>query len=296
MAQGTAHDTAHDWEFADDRNHLVRAPRRPARLVAYVPTAAALHDHGIRSTGVFGSAHDDPAVPDPAKSGSLPLADLTYFGAGSALDVDALLTAEPDLVVALTYGGGQVYGIDPEAAKHLEERVPLAVLDVGRGRSLAGIRDRLTALARSLGAPEQPEADAELAAAELRLSEATAGAARPRVLALSPAGPDSVHLARPYAWPDLAALADLGVALVDPAPGQGANWSTTGWAEAAALDPDLLLTDVRSNAAELGDALGRGVRTLPWNPELPPSAREHAHFCAMLTEALDDVRSGRAER
>ncbi|MEU7647112.1 ABC transporter substrate-binding protein [Streptomyces huasconensis] len=285
-----AHHTSQDWEFTDDRDHLVRAPHRPARLVAYLPTAAALHDHGIRPVGAFGSAHDDPAAPDPAKSGSLPPDGVAYFGAGSALDLEALLAAGPDLVVALTYGGGQVYGIDPEAAKHLEERVPLAVLDVGRGRGLAGIRGRLTALARGLGAPEQPDALAGLEAAERRLREVAAGAVRPRVLALSPAGPDAVHLARPYAWPDLAALAGLGVGLVDPAAGQGANWSTTGWAEAAALEPDLVLTDVRSNAARLGDALGPGIRTLPWNPELPPSAQEHARFYTALADALEDVR------
>ncbi|MFE0171189.1 ABC transporter substrate-binding protein [Streptomyces sp. NPDC059002] len=286
-----AHDTARYWEFTDDRDHLVRAADRPARLVAYLPTGAALHDHGIRPVGVFGSAHDDPAAPDPAKSGSLPSAELGYFGAGSALDLDALLGARPDLVVAVTYGGGQVYGIDPEAAKHLEEQVPVAVLDVGHGRSLAGIRERLTELARSLGAPEQADADAELTAAERRLSAAAAGSAHPRVLALSPAGPDTVHLARPSAWPDLAALAALGVGLVDPAPGQGvANWATTTWAEAAALEPGLVLTDVRSNATPLGDALGPGPRTLPWNPELPPSAREHARFHTALAEALAAAR------
>ncbi|QEU89606.1 ABC transporter substrate-binding protein [Streptomyces kanamyceticus] len=285
-----AHDTAGYWEFTDDRDHLVRAAARPARPVAYLPTGAALYDHGIRPAGVFGSAHDDPAVPDPAKAGSLPLDGLGYFGAGSALDLDALVAAGPDLVVAVTYGGGQVYGIDPEAAKHLEEQVPVVVLDIGHGRSLAGIRGRLTALAQSLGAAEKPEEDAELAVAEQRLTAAAGGRARPRVLALSPAGPDTVHLARPYAWPDLAALAGLGVGLVDPEPGQGANWSTTTWAEAAALEPDLVLTDVRSNAVPLGDALGPGIRTLPWNPELPPSARQHARFATSLAEALEDAR------
>ncbi|MFJ2770812.1 ABC transporter substrate-binding protein [Streptomyces sp. NPDC087300] len=282
-----AHDTARYWEFTDDRDHLVRAAARPVRPVAYLPTGAALYDHGIRPAGVFGSAHDDPAVPDPAKAGDLPLDGLGYFGAGSALDLDALLAAGPDLVVAVTYGGGQVYGIDPDAAKHLEEQLPVVVFDIGHGRSLAGIRERLTALARSLGAAERPEADAELATAESRLTEAASGPVRPRVLALSPAGPDSVHLARPHAWPDLAALAGLGVGLVDPPPGQGANWSTTTWAEAAALEADLVLTDVRSNATPLGDALGQGVRTLPWNPELPPSARQHARFATSLAEALE---------
>ncbi|MEU6991142.1 ABC transporter substrate-binding protein [Streptomyces sp. NPDC046465] len=286
MAQGMDR----GWEFTDDRDHLVRTGRRPSRPVAYVPTGAALYDHGIRPAGLFGSAHDDPALPDPAKTGSLPPTGLPYFGAGPALDLDALLAAAPDLVVALTYGGGQVYGIDPEAAKHLEEHVPLVVLDVGGGRSLAGIRDRVTALARSLGAPARPEADAELAAAERRLTTAAAGPARPRVLALSPAGPDAVHLARPFAWPDLAALTGFGVGLVDPDPGQGANWSTTTWAAAAALEPDLVLTDVRGNAAPLGDVFGPGVPALPWNPELPPSARQHAYFHTALAEALEAVQ------
>lgn len=284
-----AQHTPGDWEFTDDRDHLVRAAHRPSRLIAYVPTGAALHDHGIRPAGVFGSAHDDPALPDPAKTGSLPLADLPYYGAGPALDLDALLAAGPDLVVALTYGGGQVYGIDPEAAKHLEEHVPLVVLDVGGGRSLTGIRERLTALAHSLGAAPDTGAAAELATAERRLTASAAGPVRSRVLALSPAGPDSVHLARPYAWPDLAALAGFGVGLVDPEPGQGANWSTTTWAEAAALEPDLVLTDVRGNASPLGDALGRRVPTLSWNPELPPSAREHARFHTAVAEALEAV-------
>ncbi len=285
-----AHQTSQDWEFTDDRDHLVRAPHRPARLVAYLPTAAALHDHGIRPVGAFGSAHDDPAAPDPAKSGSLPPDGVAYFGAGSALDLEALLAAGPDLVVALTYGGGQVYGIDPEAAKHLEEAG--AARRARRRPRPQPRRDQgpPDALARSLGAPEQPDARAGLEAAERRLREVAAGAVRPRVLALSPAGPDAVHLARPYAWPDLAALAGLGVGLVDPVAGQGANWSTTGWAEAAALEPDLVLTDVRCNAARLGDALGPGVRALPWNPELPPSAQEHARFYTALADGLEDVR------
>ncbi|MFD4633925.1 ABC transporter substrate-binding protein [Streptomyces sp. NPDC058284] len=285
-----ARDTVQNWEFTDDRGHLVRTAHRPSRLIAYVPTGAALYDHGICPTGLFGSAHDDPDLPDPAKAGSLPLMDLPYFGAGPALDLDALLAAAPDLVVALTYGGGQVYGMAPEAAKHLEEQVPLVVLDVGSGRSLAGIRDRLTALAHGLGAAPQPEANAELAAAERWLASAAAGPARPRVLALSPAGPGSVHLARPHAWPDLAALAERGVGLVDPAPGKGANWSTTTWAEATALEPDLVLTDVRGNATPLGDAFGPGVPVLPWNPELPPSAKEHAAFHTALAAALQAVR------
>ncbi|MGW0391774.1 ABC transporter substrate-binding protein [Streptomyces sp. NPDC003042] len=279
------------WEFRDDRGHLAAAPKRPSRVVAYLQAGAALWDHGIRPVGVFGSTHDG-AVPDPVKADALPLRSTPYLGAGAGLDVNALLGAGPELVVAVSYGGGDVYGIDPDAAKYLGERVPLVVLDVGGGRALAGIRARFTALARHLGAPDRPELDDELARSERRLREAAASGPRRRVLALSPAGPDTVHLARARTWPDLAALAELGVAFPEPAEGPGVNWASTSWAQAASMKPDLLLVDARAHAAPLGEALGRGTPTVPWNPELPPSVSAYLRFATRVTEALATWSAG----
>ncbi|WP_455359826.1 ABC transporter substrate-binding protein [Streptomyces sp. SYSU K21746] len=288
-----------DWQFLDDRGHLAAAARPPVRVVAYIQAGATLFDHGIRPAGLFGSLHDGDG-PDPVKAGSLPLADLAYLGSGGALDADALLRVAPDLVVAVTYGGGQVYGIDAETAKHVEERVPVAVIDVGPGRSLGELRDRFTALARSLGAEAGPPAEAELDRATHRLRTAADQAPVPRVLALSPAGPDSVHLARPPAWPDLRALTDLGVTLVEPAPGPGTGWSTTGWADVVALEPDIVLTDARANAGPVEElhgvpdwrALEERARLVPWNPEVPCSHAAHARFLHTVTDAVE--ASGRA--
>ncbi|MFI6938941.1 ABC transporter substrate-binding protein [Streptomyces sp. NPDC050418] len=259
-------------------------------MAAYIQAGAALWDHGLRPAGIFGSSHDDPRVPDPAKAGELPLGSLPYYGAGAALDMDALLAADPELIVAVTYGGGQTYGITPEAAKHLEEQVPVVALDVSRGRSLTEVRDSFTRLAHALGAAPDDAADTELAAAQQRLTLATAAAGRPRVLALSPADAETVHLARPHTWPDLSALAALGVPLVEPAEGPGANWSTVPWSEAAALAPDLVLVDVRAHAAALPADFATTVRTTPWNPELPPSPAAHTRFHDTLTSALHALR------
>ncbi|MFD4118263.1 ABC transporter substrate-binding protein [Streptomyces niveus] len=280
------------WEFTDDRGHLTVAPRRPDRVVAYIQAGATLWDHGLRPLGVFGSHHDGDS-PDPAKAGGLPLGSTRYFGAGSSVDPDAVAAAGPDLLVAVSYGGGQIYGIDPEAAKHLEEQVPVVVIDVGKDRPLDGIRDRFTALARSLGAPREPDVQ-DLVWALDRLRTLTARPAAARVLALSAAGPGSVHLARPGTWPDLRALSALGVDLLDPGHGTGGNWCTTDWAQALELDPDVVLGDVRANAATpdalRGDghwrALQERVRTVAWNPEAPCSHRGHARFVDAVAAAL----------
>lgn len=278
-----------EWRFSDDRGQLSTAVRRPERVLAYVQAGATLWGLGIRPQGIFGSDHDGPDA-DRAKTGTLPLDEVAYVGAGSALDVERLLSGRPDLVVAVSYGNGHVYGLAPETAKPLEERVPVVVIDVSQARTFAEIGDRFAELARSLGAEHRAEADADLDAARERLRRiaAAGGTDGPRVVALSPAGPDQAHVARPKMWPELRVLTDLGVRLVEPAPGPGANWSTLGRADAFALQPDVILTDIRAHAAPL-DELGRdgGEPVVPWNPEPLYGPRDHARFLGLVADALE---------
>ncbi|MGW8400430.1 ABC transporter substrate-binding protein [Streptomyces lydicus] len=284
------------WEFSDDRGRLVVAGERPVRIVAYIQAGATLWDHGIRPVAIFGSQHDE-AAPDPAKGGDLPLAEIEYLGSGAALHPDTLLAAEPDLVVAVTYDGEQVYGLEQKTALEVEAHVPVATVAVGPGRSLAEVRERFAALAGSLGRGEPLGAARELDAAEDALRQAAGGAPGPRVLALSPAGPDRVHLARPGSWPDLRALAEHGVGLVEPAAGAGVNWSTVGWAEAAELSPDIVLMDVRTNAArpeslradEHWRTIEARARLLPWNPEASCSRRAHTRFFTLVADTVREV-------
>ncbi|RPK68541.1 hypothetical protein EES43_01420 [Streptomyces sp. ADI96-02] len=283
-----------EWRFSDDRGQLATAPGRPERVLAYVQAGATLWDLGIRPQAVFGSDHDGPE-PDRAKTGTLPLDEVGYLGAGGALDVEALLSGGPDLVVAVSYGGGHVYGLAPETAKPLEERVPVVVLDVSQARTFAEIGDRFAELARSLGAEDRPDADHDLATARERLRALTAGPGRaPRVVALSPAGPDQAHVARPRMWPELRVLTELGVGLVEPADGPGANWSTLDGADAFALRPDIVLTDIRAHAASFDDlrgATGEPARVVPWNPEPLYGPRGHARFLNLVANALEAERA-----
>ncbi|MFW3476696.1 ABC transporter substrate-binding protein [Streptomyces microflavus] len=279
-----------EWRFSDDRGQLSAAPRRPERVLAYVQAGATLWGLGIRPQGIFGSDHDGPG-PDRAKTGTLPLDEVAYAGAGSALDVERLLSGRPDLVVAVSYGGGHVYGLAPETAKPLEERVPVVVIDVSQARTFEEIGDRFAELARSLGAEHRADADADLDAARERLRTLAAGpAGAPRVVALSPAGPDQAHVARPGMWPELRVLTELGVHLVEPAPGPGANWSMLGRTETFALRPDVILTDIRAHAAPLDELRGGedgSAPVVPWNPEPLYGPRDHARFLGLVADALE---------
>src|SRR3569833_840989 len=42
------------WEVTDDRGQKASRDQRPSRVVAYVSSAAALWDYGVRPVGVFG--------------------------------------------------------------------------------------------------------------------------------------------------------------------------------------------------------------------------------------------------
>ncbi|MFH9762215.1 ABC transporter substrate-binding protein [Streptomyces anulatus] len=284
-----------EWRFSDDRGQQSTASRTPERVLAYVQAGATLWDLGIRPVGIFGSDHDGPD-PDTAKTGTLPLGEVAYVGAGAALDVERLLSTGPDLVVAVSYGGGHVYGLTPETAKPLEEWVPVVVLDVSQARTFGEIGDRFADLARSLGATARPGADRDLDAARERLRSvvaATSGDA-PRVLALSPAGQDQAHVARPRMWPELRVLTELGVQVVEPAEGPGANWSTQSRSDTFALRPEVILADIRAHAAPLEELRGSGgapTPVVPWNPEPLYGPRDHARFLGLVADGLEAARA-----
>ncbi|MEU3746756.1 MULTISPECIES: ABC transporter substrate-binding protein [Streptomyces] len=275
---------AQPWGFTDDRGTELGAARVPERVVAYVRAGAALLDLGVTPVAVYGSGHDGPGY-DPAKAGGLDAAGVPYLGPGRALDEGQLRELRPDVIVDVTYDGKSPYALDEAVADRLG--VPLVALSVGNELTLPAILDRFGELGASLRAGAV--APAAVAPAGVGEAEAVlrgvAGRTGLAVLALSGAGPDQVHLARPQAWPELARLAALGVRLLDPGPGPGANWLTADWGRVAELRPDLVLFDNRFHAVPPYET-PPGTRLAAWNPETPPSHAAYARFFRELAEAL----------
>ncbi|PSM39596.1 ABC transporter substrate-binding protein [Streptomyces dioscori] len=278
------------WEFTDDRGVTVRLAGRPERVAAYVRAGAGLWDLGVRPVAVYGSGHDGDE-PDRAKSGFL--ADVPYLGAGRTLDHATLGSVRPDLVVDVTYDGKQPYAVTEPAAGRAG--APVLALAVGADTSLPRILARFAELADALGG-EPAGHGRELAAAQDAVRSAVRAEVPAKVLALSAAGPGQAHLARPRAWPELRHLAGLGVEFIEPGEG-GANWATTPWERAVELAPDLVLADVRANAAPAAElesvpawrALTSAATVAPWNPELPCSARAYADFIGSVAGALREL-------
>ncbi|MDT9692413.1 ABC transporter substrate-binding protein [Streptomyces sp. P9(2023)] len=274
------------WGFTDDRGTALEAVRAPRRVVAYVRAGAALLDLGVTPVAVYGSGHDGDTL-DPVKAGRLAEAGVPYLGPGRALDAARLADLRADVVVDVTYDGKSAYALDegvPEGAG-----VPLVALSVGNELALAAILGRFGELAGALGAVAGAGGGGDvggLAAAEAAL-RGTASEVDVAVLALSGAGAGQVHLARPHAWPELVRLQELGVRVVDPGPGPGANWLTADRERVAALRPGLVLFDSREHAVGAGAFPSPGgARVAPWNPETPPSSLAYAAFFLELAEAL----------
>ncbi|MEU9865411.1 ABC transporter substrate-binding protein [Streptomyces sp. NPDC047971] len=290
------------WGFTDDRGTELTDVRPPERVVAYVRAGAALRDLGVTPVGVYGSGHDGGAL-DPVKAGELAAAGVPYLGPGRTLDEEAVRALRPDLIVDVTYDGKSAYALDESVAERLG--VPLMVLSVGNELTLSAIIGRFGELGAALGGPAagaapggsevdgRPALGGSAASVAQQESEAALRAVAARtdltVLALSGAGPDQVHLARPHAWPELARLQELGVRLLDPGPGAGANWLTADWEHAARLNPGLVLYDSRANAVgpDAFPPVGH-ARVEPWNPETPPSPAAYARFFARLAAALQE--------
>ncbi|BBA96286.1 hypothetical protein RVR_1516 [Actinacidiphila reveromycinica] len=281
------------WEFTDDRGSTASGPDAPPRVVAYVRAGAALWEYGVRPVAVYGSGHDSGAQADPAKLGGLDPREVAYLGGGADVTPEALRELRPDVVVDVTYDGKAPYALAESVAE--AAGVPVVALGVGGTEPLRTLLGRFAELAAAFGAPADA-AGGELSAAEEEVRALAAGEGTARVIALSPAGPEQVHLARPDTWPELRHLADLGVRMADPGPGPGVNWRSTDWDEALAAvgGAGVVLADARANAVPLAaldgvpawQRLALTAQVLPWNPELPPAPGAYAAFLRAVADAL----------
>ncbi|WP_103529681.1 ABC transporter substrate-binding protein [Streptomyces sp. SM12] len=289
------------WSFTDDRGVTVELPAAPERVVAFIGSAAALHDFGVECVGVFGPTVGADGEPDE-QAGDLDVTKPTVLGnAWGEFDVDTYATLEPQLLVTNMFGEDALWYVPDDARDQIERLAPTAGITASPTTLRVAI-ERYAELAEALGgdlkaAPVVKARERFDAAAE-SLRQAARDNPGVKVLACS-ASADLFYASTPDAYADLSYFAELGVEVITPDDVEGGYFENLSWENADRYAADVLLLDNRSSALQPADLTDRPTWTrlpavqagqiVPWPSETRFSYAGCAPFLEELATAVRDA-------
>jgi iron complex transport system substrate-binding protein len=242
------------WSFTDDRKKKITAKKRPSHVVAYIGSAAALHDFGVvdQVVGVFGPSKLKNGKPDP-QAGNVDVDKVTIVGnVYGEFNIEKYATLNPDLLVTNMYQPPALWFVPDDSKTKILELAPSVGISVANVSLLEPIR-RYEELAGSLGADlkAKPVTDAkarfEKASATLRNAAKAHG--RLKVLAAS-ASTDLFYVSDPKVYADLSYFQSLGVDVIQPNKVQGGFFENLSWERADKYAADVILLDNRTSALQ----------------------------------------------
>lgn len=296
------------WTFTDDRGVTITRPKRPERIVAYVPIAASLWDCGVRPVGVYGTTLRPDGTPE-ITVGEMDLDAVASLGETyGELDLEKLASLQPDLIVFDMYTQEvDLWGLSPDALAQVEQIAPIAGISFS-GHPATTVIGRLEDLAAAVGADLTASG---VTSAREQFSQASeefkaAVAEKPGLTVLFMAGwPDNLYIANPAGWPDLQYLQELGLNIVTPETPDPEYpiWQTLSWEQAIKYPADLALQDDRSGAPSVEELknfptwaahpAAKAGQVGAWQTEFVPSYRGFTLVLEALTEIIrksrDDV-------
>ncbi|HEV2782397.1 MAG TPA: ABC transporter substrate-binding protein [Actinophytocola sp.] len=242
---GLAASASGPWEFTDDRGLKITRDGRPQRIVAYVSSAAALWDLGVRPIGAFGPQKTGDGGKE-IQAGNLDLSTVQSVGnAWDDFNIEKFISLDPDLVVTGLTGPEptNLWAITPEVGTKIQQVAPILALSEYKV-TLPKVIDRYTQLATALGGTVDTAARDEFQRASDELRKAAAERAGLKVLVVY-ADKDGIYVAKPEFFADLAYYRELGLDIVS---GGGSEdwWEQLSWEQVAKYPADLILTDSRS--------------------------------------------------
>lgn len=250
-SSGTGSGGSGAWTFTDDRDIEVKRDKRPEKVVAYVSSAAALWDFGVRPVGVFGPQKTEDGKKE-IQAGNIDLSTVTSLGnAWDDFDVEKFIGLRPDLLVTGLTGTEptDLWAITPETGEKVEKTAPILALSEYKV-SLPKVISRYEELAKALGADvdsaEVTAAKEEFQAASDELAAAAKEKAGLKVLVLY-ADKDGVYIAKPEFFADLSYYKELGLDIVAGG-GSEDYWEQLSWEQVGKYPADLILTDTRTFA------------------------------------------------
>jgi len=243
------------WSFTDDRKKKIKLDAAPQRIVAYVGTAAALHDFGVRDriVGVFGPTKKKNGEPDTL-AGDLDVDKLEIIGnAYGQFDIEKYAKVRPELLITNMYLPNALWYVPDESKAKILKLAPSLALKTA-DISMADVVERFAALARTLGADlkakqvTDDKARFEEAAGKLRA--AVKGNGGVKVLAASGAA-DLFYVSDPSANADLRWFKELGVELITPKKvSKQGFYEELSWENADKYKADVIMLDNRAQALQ----------------------------------------------
>ncbi|MGW7068436.1 ABC transporter substrate-binding protein [Streptomyces sp. NPDC054855] len=288
------------WSFKDDRGKTAELDHAPKNIVAYISTAAALHDYGVTCTGVFGPSKPVDGKPNP-QAGELDVDKLTSLGESfNQFSIEKYAALEPDLLVSNMFPPPALWFVPADSTKKIEALAPTVGINGARASLLEPL-ERYTELAEALGGDLGSEkvraAKARFDKAERRLRKAAKANRGLKVLAMT-GDADQFYVAVPDSYCDLNYFKDLGVEFVEGKKSdEWGFWEFLSWENADKYHADLIMMDNRSSALppkelakkptwELLPAVKAG-QTVPWSMEERYSYAGFAPVLEQLAAAIE---------
>ncbi|GGK23367.1 ABC transporter substrate-binding protein [Pilimelia terevasa] len=239
------------WTYTDASGTPVTLPRRPERIVAYVGSAAALWDLGVKPVGVFGPQKRPDGSKDP-QAGNVDVDAVTSVGnSWDDFNLEKFLALKPDLVVTGRYGKGadELWALPAESLAKIRATAPVVGINEYQAPLLTVIDD-YRKLAASLGAdldaPEQKAAVDGFTKAGDALKAALVAKPGLKVM-FAYADKTNFYVTKPEYFGDISYYRSLGMDMVVGG-GTEEHWEMLSWEQAGKYPADLIITDSRSHA------------------------------------------------
>ncbi|MFJ3893980.1 ABC transporter substrate-binding protein [Streptomyces sp. NPDC090083] len=259
------------WTFKDDRGQTARTDTTPATIVSFIGVAAALHDYGIESKGVFGPTRLKDGKAD-VQAGDLDISKVTVIGnEWGQFNIEKYAALAPDVLISTMFdSAGTLWYVPEESKKKIlavgAPSVGISVYDVQLPTPL----QRMLELAKSLGADTT---SATITAAKKRFEDAAArlraaAKAKPGIKVLvGSASQDIFYVSGSNLSIDLEYFKALGVNFVEPAASalkaSGGWYENLSWENVDKYGADVIMMDNRTSAIQPADITEGTWKKLP---------------------------------
>ncbi|KUF13430.1 ABC transporter substrate-binding protein [Streptomyces silvensis] len=288
------------WSFKDDRGRTARTDAMPENIVAYVSTAAALHDYGVECTAIFGPSKPVDGKPN-SQAGDLDVDKLTSLGeTWGQFNIEKYASLKPDLLISNMFPPPGLWFVPEESSKKIAALAPTVGINGARASLLEPLK-RYTELATALGGDLDTQkvraARSRFQKAEQTVRKAAKANGGLKVMAMT-GDDDQMYVAVPDAYCDLNYFKDLGVEFVEGKKSdEWGFWEFLSWENANKYHADLILIDNRStsfSAQQLAKkptwnelpAVKAG-QTAPWSMEERYSYAGYAPVLEQLAAAIE---------